>query len=89
YSGWGLTDDSGAPKRLLKVVKKRRQAFAAAMLPPEKLTESGRLSKLLAKPWKIPERLPNQRNKQSSNSLTVTLESLFYSAYIDYSAYVD
>ena len=89
YSGWGLTDDSGAPKRLLKVVKKRRQAFAAAMLPPEKLTESGRLSKLLAKPWKIPERLPNQRKKQSSNSLTVTLESLFYSAYIDYSAYVD
>ena len=47
YSGWGLTDDSGAPKRLLKTVKKRRQ-----------------------------------------NS-TATLETLFYSAYIDYSRYVD
>ena len=89
YSGWGLTDDSGAPKRLLKIVKKRREAFAAAMPPPEKSAESERLSKLLAKPWKIPERLHNKRKKQSSNSLTVTLESLFYSAYIDYSAYVD
>lgn len=47
YSGWGLTDDSGAPKRLLKAVKKRRQIS------------------------------------------TATLETLFYSAYIDYSRYVD
>lgn len=47
YSGWGLTDDTGAPKRLLKAVKKRRQ---------------------------VP---------------TATLETLFYSAYIDYSRYVD
>ncbi|OLF37073.1 MULTISPECIES: capsular polysaccharide biosynthesis protein [unclassified Psychrobacter] len=47
YSGWGLTDDSGAPKRLLKAVKKRRQTS------------------------------------------TATLETLFYSAYIDYSRYVD
>ncbi|WP_350587757.1 capsular polysaccharide biosynthesis protein [Psychrobacter sp. 78a-MNA-CIBAN-0178] len=89
YSGWGLTDDSGAPKRLLKVVKKRRQAFAIAMTPLEKSTESGRLSKLLTKPWKRPEHLPNQRRKQSSNNLRVTLETLFYSAYIDYSSYVD
>ncbi|WP_367106554.1 capsular polysaccharide biosynthesis protein [uncultured Psychrobacter sp.] len=47
YSGWGLSDDSGAPKRLLKTVKKRRQVSAAS------------------------------------------LETLFYSAYIDYSRYVD
>lgn len=89
YSGWGLTNDSGAPKRLLKVVKKRRQAFATAMPPPEESIESGRLSKLLATPWKSPERLSNKRKKQSSSGLMVTLETLFYSAYIDYSAYVD
>lgn len=56
YSGWGLTDDSGAPKRLLKIVKQRR----LALLP----TVSRRV-----------------RN--------TTLETLFYSAYIDYSRYVD
>lgn len=47
YSGWGLTDDSGAPKRLLKKVKARRQVSST------------------------------------------TLETLFYSAYIDYSRYAD
>lgn len=47
YSGWGLTDDTGAPKRLLKSVKKRRQGADAA------------------------------------------LETLFYSAYIEYSRYAD
>lgn len=56
YSGWGLTDDIGAPKRLLKIVKQRR----LALLP----TVSRRV-----------------RN--------TTLETLFYSAYIDYSRYVD
>ena len=94
YSGWGLTDDSDAPKRLLKVVKKRRQALATALTVTKKSAESGRLSKLLAKQRKMPERLHNKRKKQfskkqSSNSLAVTLETLFYSAYIDYSAYVD
>lgn len=94
YSGWGLTDDSGTPKRLLKLVKKRRQALATALTitnltVTEKSVESGRLSKLLAKQRKMPERLHNKRKEQSSNSLAVTLETLFYSAYIDYSAYVD
>lgn len=94
YSGWGLTDDNGAPKRLLKVVKKRRRALATALTVTKNSAESEGLSKLLAKQWKMPERLYNKRKKQfskkqSSNNLAVTLETLFYSAYIDYSAYVD
>lgn len=71
YSGWGLTDDSGAPKRLLKTVKQRRQALAATVLKNSKRTNSALFP------------------LSSENKVTTTLETLFYSAYIDYSRYVD
>lgn len=71
YSGWGLTDDSGAPKRLLKVVKQRRQALAATVLKNSKRTNSALFP------------------LSSDNKVVTTLETLFYSAYIDYSRYVD
>ncbi len=71
YSGWGLTDDSGAPKRLIKTVKKRRQAFAKTVSKRSKKT-----SKTL-----FPFSFVNRADP--------TLEMLFYSAYIDYSRYVD
>lgn len=71
YSGWGLTDDSGAPKRLLKAVKARRQTFAMTLLKNKKQTNSA-LFPLV-----------------SESEVSTTLETLFYSAYIDYSRYVD
>lgn len=71
YSGWGLTDDNGAPKRLLKVVKQRRQALAATVLKNSKRTNSALFP------------------LSSDNKIVTTLETLFYSAYIDYSRYVD
>lgn len=71
YSGWGLTDDSGAPKRLLKDVKQRRQALAATVLKNSKRTNSALFP------------------LSSENKVTTTLETLFYSAYIDYSRYAD
>lgn len=71
YSGWGLTDDSGAPKRLLKIVKKRRQAYATTMLNNRKKINSALFNSL------------------SANKISTTLETLFYSAYIEYSYYVD
>lgn len=66
YSGWGLTEDSGAPKHLFNKVKQRRQACA-------KLTPT--LNPSLPTPLKT--------------SLEVSLATLFHSAYIDYSHYVD
>ena len=96
YSGWGLTDDSGAPKNLLKSVKQRRQTFAATLPAVEeslKPSKSASLSKQSTKRLKITQRLRNLRNKQSSiaanSTFNATLEALFYSAYIDYSHYVD
>ncbi|MGO2302148.1 capsular polysaccharide biosynthesis protein [Psychrobacter sp. AOP7-D1-15] len=44
YSGWGLTDDSGAPKRLLKRVVQRRQAFASTSVKTKKKLRSTLLS---------------------------------------------
>lgn len=83
YSGWGLTDDSGAPKRLLKKVKQRRQAFSATLLPKADDKANNSLVKAV--------RL--LRNKQAFAKaiplLETSLEALFYSAYIDYSHYVD
>lgn len=99
YSGWGLTDDSGAPKSLLKSVKQRRLAFAATLPAVEESSKPSKPLKLFssskqpAKRLKLTQRLRNLRKKQSSiaSSSTVnsTLEALFYSAYIDYSHYVD
>ena len=40
YSGWGLTNDSGAPKRLLKRVVQRRQAFASTSVKTKKKLRS-------------------------------------------------
>ena len=71
YSGWGLTNDSGAPKRLLKRVVQRRQAFASTSVKTKKKLRSTLLSAV------------------SNKTLNTTLETLFYSAYIDYSHYVD
>ena len=71
YSGWGLTDDRGAPKRLLKTVQQRRQDIAKTVLGKKKLSSSALFSLL------------------STNKVHTTLETLFYSAYIDYSRYVD
>ena len=71
YSGWGLTDDSGAPKNLLKAVEKRRQKTARKLLR--------------AKGHSNPALFPTSFIKKTS----ATLETLFYSAYIDYSRYVD
>jgi len=70
YSGWGLTDDSGAPQRLLKTVKARRQEIT--------LTACG-------------NKANHHAHKISFRKKTVqaTLETLFYSAYIDYSRYAD
>lgn len=68
YSGWGLTDDKGAPKRLLKTVQQRRQGIAKTLLGKKKLSH--------------PALFP-------ANKVDTTLETLFYSAYIDYSRYVD
>jgi len=65
YSGWGLTDDIQAPKRLLKKVMKRRLACH--------------------------QKATGQRNKAAHQTLTslMSIEQLFYAAYIDYSRYVD
>ncbi len=71
YSGWGLTDDKGAPKRLLKTVQQRRQDIAKTLLDKKTLSNSAVFSLL------------------STNKVQTTLETLFYSAYIDYSRYVD
>ena len=71
YSGWGLTDDSGAPKLLLKEVERRRELLANASIHTRK--KSGLSLFSIA----------------SSKTLNTTLETLFYSAYIDYSHYVD
>ena len=69
YSGWGLTDDSGAPQRLLKTVRSRRQKIS--------LTASGHSNNNI---HKISFRKKN---------VQTTLDTLFYSAYIDYSRYAD
>ncbi|WP_201511348.1 capsular polysaccharide biosynthesis protein [Psychrobacter alimentarius] len=71
YSGWGLTDDKGAPKRLLKTVQQRRQNIAKTLLDKKTLSNSAVFSLL------------------PTNKVHTTLETLFYSAYIDYSRYVD
>lgn len=71
YSGWGLTDDSGAPQRLLKKVEKRRQAFANTLLQSRETTNQALFSNVL------------------DNKVKTTLETLFCSAYLDYSCYVD
>lgn len=71
YSGWGLTDDSGAPKRLLKTVVQRRQKIANKLLK--------------ARGNSNPALFPTLFSKK----MTATLEVLFYSAYVDYSRYVD
>ena len=71
YSGWGLTDDSGAPKKLLKAVEKRRQKLVSKQLE--------------AQGHSNPALFPTSFAKKTS----ATLETLFYSAYIDYSRYVD
>lgn len=96
YSGWGLTDDSGAPKILLKSVKQRRLAFTATLPMLEESSKPSKpesFSKQPAKRLKLTQRLRNLRNKQSSvaasSTVNATLEALFYSAYIDYSHYVD
>ncbi len=96
YSGWGLTDDSGAPKYMLKTVKQRRLAFAATLPTVEessKRSKSSSLSKQSTKRLKIIQRLRSLRKKHASiaanTTLNATLETLFHSAYIDYSHYVD
>lgn len=71
YSGWGLTDDSGAPKRLLKEVQHRRELSARASVSTKK--KSGLSLFSIA----------------SNKTINTMLETLFYSAYIDYSHYVD
>ncbi|MGE6361309.1 capsular polysaccharide biosynthesis protein [Psychrobacter glacincola] len=71
YSGWGLTDDSGAPKKLLKAVEKRRRKLVSKQLE--------------AQGHSNPALFPTSFAKKTS----ATLETLFYSAYIDYSRYVD
>lgn len=65
YSGWGLTDDSDVPKRLLKKVIKRRSTSY--------------------------QKITGQRNKAAYQTLTtaITIEQLFYAAYLSYSRYVD
>ena len=99
YSGWGLTDDSGAPKILLKSVKQRRQALTATLTTVAESSKPSKSSKILSsskqptKRLKLIQRLRNLRKKQSSvassSKVNATLEALFYSAYIDYSHYVD
>ena len=93
YSGWGLTDDSGAPKHLLKTVKQRRLAFAETLSTVEDSSNTELSSKQSTKRLKITQRLSSLRKKHASiaanTTLNVTLETLFYSAYIDYSHYVD
>ncbi|MGP9518649.1 capsular polysaccharide biosynthesis protein [Psychrobacter sp. AOP7-C1-14] len=71
YSGWGLTDDTNAPKNLLKTVQKRRLASAEIFISNRNLSNSALFP------------------ITSHKTLQTTLEALFYSAYIDYSRYVD
>ncbi|MDN6275058.1 capsular polysaccharide biosynthesis protein [Psychrobacter sp.] len=71
YCGWGLTDDSGAPKNLLRTVSQRRQSLSTELLQSRKNPNSALF--------------PVSFSKQTQ----ATLETLFYSAYIDYSHYVD
>ena len=71
YSGWGLTDDSGAPKRLLKEVQHRRELSARASVSTKKTSGLSLFS------------------IASNKTINTMLETLFYSAYIDYSHYVD
>ena len=74
YSGWGLTDDSGAPRRLLKTVQRRRQALAISF---QTNSNDNSVAPTLT-----------QVDKRKI-AVSATLETLFYSAYIDYSHYVD
>ena len=71
YSGWGLTDDTNAPKNLLKAVQKRRLESAEILLSNRDLSNSAMFP------------------ATSHKTLETSLETLFYSAYIDYSRYVD
>ncbi|MBO1530317.1 capsular polysaccharide biosynthesis protein [Psychrobacter sp. F1192] len=98
YSGWGLTDDSGAPQQLLKTVTQRRLAFADKLSLEDKASlnlvrrEQG-IDRFTLSRRTLSKRLRNLYKTQTSiadkRSLQVTLETLFYSAYIDYSRYVD
>jgi len=84
YSGWGLTDDSGAPQQLLnKTILRRKRQF-------ENLKPSIE-SKDLVKPsfyQRSKSRLPPIK-KKSTAVIEASLANLFYSAYIDYSYYAD
>ncbi|MGP9557609.1 capsular polysaccharide biosynthesis protein [Psychrobacter sp. AOP7-A1-24] len=71
YSGWGLTDDTNAPKNLLKSVQKRRLVSAEIFINSRNSSNSALFP------------------ATSHKTLQTTLEVLFYSAYIDYSRYVD
>ena len=71
YSGWGLTDDSGAPKNLLKAVQQRRKAFGNKLVKNKNCSNSALFPKAVGQ------------------KLDTTLETLFCSAYIDYSRYAD
>ena len=71
YSGWGLTDDTNAPKNLLKAVEKRRLESAEILLSNRDLSNSAMFP------------------ATSHKTLETSLETLFYSAYVNYSRYVD
>lgn len=84
YSGWGLTEDTGAPQPLLNKAILRRQQRSESFRPapesknPTKLSfyqrGKNRLSLMKKKPTAVIES---------------SLATLFYSAYIDYSYYAD
>lgn len=75
YSGWGLTNDKHAPQRLLKkVVKRRIKVFQNRCAAR---ASKSRFTKDVA------AKLAVQQLQH------VSIEQLFYAAYVDYSHYVD
>ncbi|WP_288995623.1 capsular polysaccharide biosynthesis protein [uncultured Psychrobacter sp.] len=80
YSGWGLTDDSGAPKRLYHTVMHRRQNFAKGLLPSKPQPNSALFPPVFSQ---------TTSKANMARNVSATLEVLFYSAYVDYSHYVD
>ncbi|WP_227429465.1 capsular polysaccharide biosynthesis protein [Psychrobacter sp. I-STPA6b] len=95
YTGWGLTEDKYAPKKLLKQVQKRRiQLFKASdslqvKTPISQPSSSRLIHSSLRQLLSVP--LWSQKHDDLSLQplVAVSIEQLFYAAYIDYSRYVD
>lgn len=75
YSGWGLTDDKYAPKKLLKRVIKRREClFKTSAIKQSSSVINNKYDK---------------KSNHKSSVVEASVLPVFYAAYIDYSRYAD